>query len=468
MNKNIIPLVLSIISFLALCDVQLAGIGLYTVILFAGAFVALIWHILGGMNETFELVKRKDKVTMLSLSILAWEFLRLVYSIIRNITEEAVGFELQLAVIAIIILMMVYRKGLNITGLCMDIMLCAGVVTMGIGLAYHLTGAEILLRIVSIITDNSRWTAYLSVTAIMADIRLRSRSRDLANSSSGGVLGRYGRLFPIYIIALALAYILLVLSADWLGICILAGYYLVFPIVFLPTRSLISLAMKQLFALIFTVSNMSLLTEYSGFVKVKPALSMEASIYIDIMITVAGIVFFNYWDKVPDNTDPDRLVLRKMQDGYKIALIIFGAVLIAAVTGGRLFEPDGDMEGMIKGISLIMRPIADVSAGRKNIFIMIVTEGDVIGAVLIVVLAAMMTYKAIKRMDENRPQITSYALMSVMGLVLSVTTGVGINIVTILSFFTIMAAYGSEDVRHYNRRRFDPKLDVTKDINGGD
>ena len=401
---------------------------------------------------------------MLSLAILAWEFLRLIYSMIRNITTESADFGPQIGIIAIIILFIVYRQGFEITDLCMDIMLCAGIVPLGIGMAYHITGMEILLYIVSIIPDNSAWTAYLLILAMMADVRLRYAK----GKKTDGVMLRYGRFFPVYIAIPALTYSLLVLSADWPGICILAGYYLILPIVFIPTRSLIGLSMKQLFALIFTVSNMCLFTEYSGLIKVKPALSMEASIYIDIVIAIAGIAFFNYWDKVPDNTDPDRIVLRRMREGYRIASILYLAILAASVTGGRNLDPDSDTEGLTKGVALMIRPIADVSTGRKNILVTMSTEGDVIGAVLIVVLAAMMTYKAIKRMGENSPVITSYALMAVMGLVLSVTTGVGINTVTILSFFTIMAAYGSEDVRHYNRRRFDPELDVTKDMNGGD
>ena len=56
MKKNIIPVMLSTISILGLCDVEIAGIGLYTVLLFAGAFVALVWHILDGIGDTLELV----------------------------------------------------------------------------------------------------------------------------------------------------------------------------------------------------------------------------------------------------------------------------------------------------------------------------------------------------------------------------------------------------------------------------
>lgn len=452
--KDGIAIVLLAISQLLLCDVKVAGVGIYSVVLLLFAVISLFLHISNGMQDTVTLVKKKNKLTCLSLSILLWEVIRLIYAAMQSITSEVVEFERELNIIAIVILFNVYRQGIMLKKRHLNIMIITGMITSAVGLAYHITAAEMLLKIIPLVVHKYEWTAYLIVLVMLADLRLR----DVRTEK----VWRY-----VYITALALDYVLLVLSGDWLGVCILIGYYLIQPVLLLPTKSLVDLSGKQLFALLFTVSNMSLVTGYTGLIKNGIELSLEASIYVDIITAVCGLVFFTYWERVPEKAPAERLVLRRMREGYKIAFVFYILMVLAIISSRGLIHPDENAVSG-NGSAQIIESVAESFASRGNIPIQMYMSGDVIGALMLSVLVVFLVYRALKRMSLYSPQISGYALISAVGLITCMSAGAGVWTVVILEIIALVAAFGPKDEIHFRKRKYVPEeIEETEELDGG-
>lgn len=438
--KGRIVIALLIISHLLLCDVKVAGVGLYSVVLLFFAVISLFLHMFNGMQDTVALVKKKDKLTCLSLTILLWEVIRLIYAALQNITSETVEFERELDIIAIIILFNVYRQGVTLKRRHLDIVITAGIITSAVALAYHITAAETLLRIIPLMMHKYEWTAYLIVLVMLSNQRLRDETVEKVKQY-------------LCIAALAFDYILIVLSGDWLGVCILIGYYLIQPVLLLPTKRLVESSGKQLFTLLFTISNMSLVTGYSGLIKTGIELSLEASIYIDIIIAICGLIFFTYWERVPEKAPADRLVLRRMREGYKVAFALYILIVLAIISSRGLVLPD---ENTVKGngAAQIIESVTESFASRSNIPTEMYMSGDLIGALLLALLGVLAVYKALKRRSLYSPQISEYALMAAVGLITCMSAGAGVQTVVILEMIALAAAFGPKDEIHFRRCKY--------------
>ncbi len=443
--KDRIAYTLLLISLLLLCDVKVAGVGIYTVVLLLFAVVSLFLHIINEDFEIIALIKKRDEMVCLSAAIVVWEVLRLIYSAVQNATSEASGIERELDIIAVIILFIVYGRGIRISRQLVDIMIIAGIVTSATALAYHVIAADFLHKVIPIITRKNTWTAYLIMLVMLADSRLKDRT--VCKAMKG-----------VYIAATALSYVLLVLSGDWLGVGILIGYFLMQPVLMLPTKRLVTISGRQLFALLFTVSNMSLITGYTEVFKIKVDLPLEVSIYVDIILAVCGLVFFTYWEKVPEKADPDRLILKKMRTGFKIAALAYLCTIVAIMFGAdRLIIPtDYDMGG----IKMVLSIVAASMKNRGNIMTAMVTNGDVIGLILIILIVSIMIYKATKNVSFFKPQTSSYALIAFAFVALLLTTEVNANVAVIGGFLLMTAAYGQEPRQKYKIRRFKFDTDV--------
>ena len=431
MDKDKLTCALLTLSMAVICDISIAGIGIYTVVLMLLAVCMLMIHILNTPGEIAAAVRRREPTVLLAAAIVVWELIRLVYIVLDNISGVDRTFEPQIQLMAAAIIYMVYRtSGVEpIKPLYINILIGAGCVGMIIAAVYMVTDISVITDIFPIIKDGRAWSGYVLVIAMYAgDMLYRTRN---------------SRLRRIYAAIIGLCYIELVLYGDAYCILLTVIYCIAVPAACMPTKALVSQYTKQLFALLFIASNMSLLTGYTEVIKHGTKLSLEAGIYIDIVIAIAGLVFTTYWERMPEEADEYRLVLKRMRKGYRAALYVAVAVVLVLVSGGKLWKPaeDSDMQGFLSLTGQIVGSLT----GRRSIVTGLALSGDVVGAVLLLLLTALVTYRGVRRISIYRPRTSVLALMGCVYAVLVMTTGLNAGTAIVYGVTMVMAAYGHED-----------------------
>lgn len=73
---------------------------------------------------------------------------------------------------------------------------------------------------------------------------------------------------------------------------ILGGTILLIPILLRPTALVFKRAMQMMFVFVFIISNMSLLTNYTGVLLVETSYDLEHSVYLDLLLALGCVLFF--------------------------------------------------------------------------------------------------------------------------------------------------------------------------------
>ena len=140
----------------------------------------------------------------------------------------------------------------------------------------------------------------------------------------------------VYLVYSVLGFILLFLYGDMLAFMTMLMFILFLQFIRRPIQSFIKRNMIILFVYAFCASNAPLLSyfEAKGITK---TFDLEYSIYIDILIAVAGLAVTSYWDRIPKEYDEDHTVLVRFSKWYRRSiLLVLIAICIAFTYGTRV------------------------------------------------------------------------------------------------------------------------------------
>lgn len=213
-------------------------------------------------------------------------------------------------------------------------------------------------------------------------------------------------------------------------------FFLSVPVMLLPTAILVKRAMQLFFVYLFMLSNMSLLTEYTQVIRTGVSYSLEHSVYLDLLLAAGGFVFFHYWDRIPEGADLERLVLRKMQKGYRFLLLVMLLLFAAAIfTGdGWAVLPDGITCQMVKSFAI---PLAEAAGEGESGFLYCFRVMGVVPGVFLMVLIVLFSGRMYRNYAPDK-QITGICvLISAVFLVQILFWNPGIH--NIVCYFYLLA-----------------------------
>lgn len=137
-----------------------------------------------------------------------------------------------------------------------------------------------------------------------------------------------------------------------------------------------------LFLFLFLWSNMSLILNYTEWFQVKAVYSLESSVYMELVLALGGLLFFHFWDRIPEGYELQKISMVKMQYYFRMVLGVLIFVFFMFSMGGNEwnFLEDKGVEGFIKFLALPLS--SEITTGGSTIF-QGLTKLGVIGVVLL-------------------------------------------------------------------------------------
>ncbi len=257
-----------------------------------------------------------------------------------------------------------------------DFLVYSGLLVAGMMLYHYLVGAELDNAVLLLTEKDEAAASYmilLGTTCVLQYCGCREKGKSIFYAASALV-----------------SFFVLFLSENRVGIGIMVFVFVLIPILFRPTVELVKRDMQLFFLYLFLLSNMSLIVNYTDIVRMKPAYDLQSSVYLELAMAVGGIVFFHFWERIPEGADPDRLVLRRMRKGYQLlfrVLLILAAAALAGDADGRI------MTG-------------------ENVFRYLYVRTGVAGVLLLVLLLAVVIEKLHRSYHPDKPVTTRLLILS--------------------------------------------------------
>ena len=187
-------------------------------------------------------------------------------------------------------------------------------------------------------------------------------------------------------------------TSHWIVLLFLLGL----SIVFRPRASLIKNNMILLFTFIFLWCNMALITTYVKVIN-WPVVSydLESGVYGELILAVAGIYFFHFWDHIPEGKEIKFISMIGFQRAIRkcfagVVLLLLGFLLII----GRLEElRQNEITEFI--ISLI-RPLRVELQGKYTSFLILYNNTGILITLLVLLLLMNIGKKIYTKIHKDK------------------------------------------------------------------
>ncbi|MCM1125568.1 MAG: hypothetical protein NC429_03775 [Lachnospiraceae bacterium] len=328
-----------VFSMLVLEDVEIIGLKLAVFLLFVLAVVQAV-NLIGQMRKEKRKLKIEYKTDLAMIVILGFELISIILKLFQNPLEGAVDYQFQVILLLIVFWYFFIKETDELTYQHLDISLYICLAAMAFFLLYSLCDKRLVWLIDGILENSGVSASYLIIPCLICIVQY-CMCRDKFRS-------------VFYILAACVSFFSLIVNHNIVSFWMMAFTFLAIPILFMPTAELVKRDMQMMFIFFFMLSNMSLLTNYTLLFRNVPVFDLQSSVYLELLLAAGGIAFFHYWEHIPEGTDLNRLVLRKMHKIYRLTLVAAGIVFLGIIIGGDYFRtlPDGIGFNMVKGFAI--------------------------------------------------------------------------------------------------------------------
>ncbi len=198
-----------------------------------------------------------------------------------------------------------------------------------------------------------------------------------------------------YLILSGVGFVSIFLYRDMMTICLMGLFLLTIPVVFRSTVGLVKKNLTLCFLFLFAGSNIPLM-QIMEWVKVEHQYDLRYSVYIDLFLAVMGVIICQYWSKIPQNIDPDKVVMRKFRKWYVQALALFGSVLLSCLLMGERLNALPDKWGTA-GLKLFGNELCRSVAENESFVHSLLTEYGIVGCILWFLLGILVTKRLIRQ-----------------------------------------------------------------------
>lgn len=215
------------------------------------------------------------------------------------------------------------------------------------------------------------------------------------------------------------------------------------PVLMKPTAEFVKRDTQIGFLFFFMMSNMGVLTNYTQLIQKEIDISLELSLYLDLLIVVGGVFFYIYWSVIPEGANRDKLVMNNLRRGYASVLLMIGIVFLGFVTGGDRWKelPDKKGAAMVKSFAV---PLIDEIKNSKNAWIYFMEQSSMY-ILIILIFTTLLAGRILKNHSSDKPLAGSFLIISLMIFIETFFLVPSSNIMPIYLLILVMAAFYKEN-----------------------
>lgn len=421
---------LLILSMLSIMEVEIAGFPVYSLALLLIASSWMIIKMLYAVRAGGWFCGIKYPTDTAALAAIFYETISVIVKLFSSAQDGGIDFSLNAEVVALAVLCLLFSSGMQFKQLYLDLLLYSGLLVTGVFLLADLVDGSEDSGLAAVFTDSGVWASYFLLIC-MISVYLYCICRDKMRS-------------VFYLLVAGVGFLALFLNQNVISLWLMAVYFLAIPVVFRPTAVLVKRAMQLFFMYLFMLSNMSLISEYTQIIQRELCYTLEHSVYLDLFVAAGGLFFFHYWERIPGGMDLERLVLRKMQRGYRFllraALLLSGVVLLAGERWANL--PEGMSNDVLKSFAV---PLVEAAEGSESGFLYCFRMMGAVPGIFLVVCIVIFLGRMCKNYQPDKSATNSLILVSGIFFIQILFWNPGIHNIVVYFYLLMLAAYYKEE-----------------------
>lgn len=365
---------------------------------------ALIWMAVQNISAIRGgegLRKKYNRTDLAVFLFLAYEVLHMIGQMIWADEEKGIDYGINVFFIAMTLLYFLCAEIKTFRQSCLDAVIYAGLPVMGVILYCDLCDVSAAWLLGGLMESRTELAAYImlpGMVSVLQYCRCRNKVRRLFYGLSAG-----------------LSFFLLLIRHHRISLWLLLFFFLLIPVVMRPTAELIKRAMQMFVLYMLMLCNMSLLVNYTELVLTEVSYDLRQSVYLELFLVLGAAVFFHYWDRIPEGTPLEKVVLRKVYRIYRYLIMVLTAFFIALLAGGSWGSLSGHAGAEFVG--KLAEPLHTELMQTENFLYACAQKQGLPVLVGLLFVSVSIGIRLKKKTGWDRPVTTGLWLLAVMGAV---------------------------------------------------
>lgn len=421
--------ILLVLSMFSVVRTEVAGFPVYSLLLLTVVSVWMLGKILYAGREGQPFLMVRYRTDTAAFAAILYAVISAVIKLFSNPDEGWIVFSWNAEVIALAVLCLLVSAETQFRALYLDLLLYSGLLTAGVYMLLNLTDGLETDWLLAAFSDSGQTASYFMLVG-MVSVYACCTGKDKMRSA-------------FYMMTAGVSFMALFVNQSSISLWLMAFYFLALPVVLRPTALLVKRVMQLFFMYLFMLSNMSLLTEYTDIFRKEIFYSLQHSVYVDLLLAAGGAVFFCYWERIPAGTALERLVLRKLQKGYRMLVKVIALLfVVTAAAGGRMELPGKAVGDMFRTFVL---PLSEEMGGRESGLWCVFQGYGVFPGLFLIIMIVLFADRMYRNYAEDKTVTGALSLISGIFVVQLLFWNPGLHNIVCYFYLILTASFYKEE-----------------------
>lgn len=421
--------VLLVLSMFSVVRTEVAGFPVYSLLLLTVVSVWMLGKILYAGREGQPFLMVRYRTDTAAFAAILYAVISAVIKLFSNPDDGWIDFSWNAEVIALAVLCLLVSAETQFRDLYLDLLLYSGLLTAGVYMLLNLTDGLETDWLLAAFSDSGQTASYFMLVG-MVSVYACCTGKDKMRS-------------VFYMMTAGVSFMALFVNQSSISLWLMAFYFLALPVVLRPTALLVKRVMQLFFMYLFMLSNMSLLTEYTDIFRKEIFYSLQHSVYVDLLLATGGAVFFCYWERIPAGTALERLVLRKLQKGYRMLVKVIALLfVVTAAAGGRMELPGKAVGDMFRTFVL---PLSEEMGGRESGLWCVFQGYGVFPGLFLIIMIVLFADRMYRNYAEDKTVTGALSLISGIFVVQLLFWNPGLHNIVCYFYLILTASFYKEE-----------------------
>ena len=381
--------ILFIVSSILWFDVTIFGMPLNIVVVLAATLLMLIWDMWDRQKSKEPMF---DGLSCLDIVVYLIGLLSVI-SLIGKIIYDPSDYCSEMFIVTLVLMYYLLHKKLTVTENQVMVFSIFGMTINTLLLWHYLVDASFDFMIQTLLQND------LSVTWLMLVITVNAAAYCI-----------YDAKWFWHGANVVVAFFLLLIQKNLISLILTMALFFVIPFIYRPVKQLVKRDMQMFLICAFMLCNMSLITGYTTLFDEALGLNydLEISVYLELLLSVFGVFFFSFWEKLDEEDLKENVRKAKTFFGKTSTILM---ILTLAFAGVLMRGSSSIMPEMI---NKLITEIRESAASQSSLLMVAGGSYGIFGAVL----AVYFLYSILDsiRMQKKKKSTRQQKFMQVVAL----------------------------------------------------